>query len=102
VWPTAQEWCADVKHVTSDRRIRRYPLDAAGTIPGIEDPTDENAADGILVAQVRRLRTIYREVFRPAADATLITPGGESSRQSSHRVLAVIVAIFSATRVTAQ
>jgi hypothetical protein len=33
----AQECCADVKHVTSDRRIRRYRLDAAGTIPGIED-----------------------------------------------------------------
>jgi hypothetical protein len=28
---------ADVKHVTFDRRIQRYPLDAAGTIPGIED-----------------------------------------------------------------
>jgi hypothetical protein len=98
----ARECCADVKQVTFDRRIRRYRLDAAGTIPGIEDPTDENAADGILVAEVRRLRTIYREVSRPAADATLITPGGESSRQSSHRVLAVIAVIFSAIRVPAQ
>jgi hypothetical protein len=50
--------CVRVKHVTFDRRIRRYRLDAAGTNPGIEDRTDENAADGILVAQVCRLRTI--------------------------------------------
>jgi hypothetical protein len=28
----------------------------------IEDGTDENATDGILVVQVRRLRTISREI----------------------------------------
>jgi hypothetical protein len=33
-----------VKQVTFDRRIRRYPIDAAGTIPGIKDRTDDNAA----------------------------------------------------------
>jgi hypothetical protein len=37
-----------------------------GITSTIEDDTDENAKDGILVVQVRRLRTISRKISEPA------------------------------------
>jgi hypothetical protein len=94
--PPAIVW-SNVKHVTSDRQVRRYPLDVTGAIPGIEGRTNENAADGLLVVQVRRLRTIYREIPEPAAHAALIAlrkstagralvPAGRSVSRSGTRV----------------
>jgi hypothetical protein len=40
--------------------------------PLIEDGTNENAANGILVVPLRRLRTIPRDVSEPAERAALI------------------------------
>src|ERR1700745_2646185 len=39
---------------------------------GIEDRTHDNAADGVLVVQVRRLRTIYRDISEFAAREALV------------------------------
>ena len=39
---------------------------------GIEDRTHDNAADGVLVVQVRRLRTIYRDISELAAREALV------------------------------
>jgi hypothetical protein len=47
--------------------------EVAGDTPSIEDRADENTADGILVAEVRGLGTISREVPELAHHA-LLTP----------------------------
>jgi hypothetical protein len=62
----------NVKHVTSGRRVRRYPWCRPGP-PSIEDGTNENAADGILVVQVCRLRAVLREISELAAREAPIT-----------------------------
>jgi len=43
-----------------------------GDTPNTEDRADENAADGILVAEVRGLGAISREVSEPAAHRALV------------------------------
>ena len=50
--------------------------DAAGGTPSIEDRADEDAADGILVAKVRDLGAISREVSEPAPHQALVAPLG--------------------------
>src|SRR6187399_382962 len=45
-----------------------------GNTPNIEDRADEDAADGILVAEVRGLGAISREVSEPAAHRALVAP----------------------------
>src|SRR6266478_3282895 len=47
--------------------IGAIPQARPGATQGIEDGTNEDASDGILVVQIRRFRTIYREI--PAAAA---------------------------------
>src|SRR5450631_3831654 len=73
---------ANVNHVTSGFRLRRYPC---GSTRGIKDTTNVDAADGILVVQIRRLGTISREIFQPAACAALITICDERVRQCGMR-----------------
>jgi hypothetical protein len=46
---------------------------------------NEDASDGILVVQVRRLRAISREIFRPAAGAALIAQFMAFSSESLFR-----------------
>jgi len=55
-----------VKQVTPGRPVWDYSWIAGGH-SSIEDGTDENAADGILVVQIRRFRAIPGEVFERAA-----------------------------------
>jgi hypothetical protein len=55
-----------VKQVTPGRPVRGYSWIAGGH-SSIEDGTDEDAADGILVVQIRRLRAIPGEVSERAA-----------------------------------
>jgi hypothetical protein len=55
------------------------------TLPGpllIKDGIDEDAADGILVVQVRRLGTVFRNVHEPAAQQALIAVGDENTREA--------------------
>jgi hypothetical protein len=44
----------------------------AGLTPTIEDGEHEDAADGLLVVQVRRLRTISAEIPQPVTRESLI------------------------------
>jgi hypothetical protein len=43
-----------------------------GVIPGIEDETNEHAANGVLVVQIRRLGTISGEIPEVARKAKLM------------------------------
>jgi hypothetical protein len=52
---------------------------------GIKDTANVDAADGILVVQIRRLGTISREIFQPAASAALITIRDQCMRQCGTR-----------------
>ena len=49
------------------------------------DTANVDAADGILVVQIRRLGTISREIFQPAACAALITIRDQGMRQCGTR-----------------
>jgi hypothetical protein len=72
-----------VNHITSGFRLRRYPW--YGATRGIKDTANVDAADGILVVQIRRLGTISREIFQPAACAALITICDQRVRQCGMR-----------------
>jgi len=52
---------------------------------GIKDTANVDAADGILVVQIRRLGTISREIFQPAACAALTTIRDQCMRQCGTR-----------------
>jgi hypothetical protein len=52
---------------------------------GIKDTANVDAADGILVVQIRRLGTISREIFQPAACAALTTIRDQCMRQCGKR-----------------
>jgi hypothetical protein len=62
--------------------------DAVGPTSWREDGTNEDAADGILVVQIRHLRTISREISETAARQAFIAPHAcnESIRRSNDRI----------------
>src|SRR5229473_5879509 len=60
-------------------------IDDEGPRSGHKDTANVDAADGILVVQIRRLGTISREILQPAACAALITIRDQCMRQCGTR-----------------
>jgi hypothetical protein len=79
----------NVKHVTSACRVRRYPM-ARRDHSRHRGWTDVNAAENILVVQVRGLGAISREISELAALQALVTFGWISAAKSAPKAKACI------------
>jgi hypothetical protein len=60
-------------------------MQPVGITSTIEDGTDENETDGILVVQVRRLRTISRKISEPAESERAETEAPGFVTPAAHR-----------------